>query len=266
MAKLFDLKPQKKERVCDLLERAGIKVKENRYFLSKCAFVQDDIVVLNYWYEKQIMPEGENIIIHQRLPTTSERVSARAKSVLDAIKLAYEKNLKIRIIVLDGEMAIKRCKVHKRSLDSLPWSVKTYNEKTGECVLMRDMHAANGSRIENESAIDDLADVPEGSAVPDRAKKVVTQVIIKRDNNVRAYVLKRANGRCEYCNDQGFLMENGRFYVEAHHVIALSDSGCDTVDNVIALCPNHHRQAHFAKDAESLESEFIKILRKLNRK
>jgi 5-methylcytosine-specific restriction protein A len=223
-------------------------------------------VVLNYWYEKQIMPEGENIIIHQRLPATSERVSARAKSILDAIKLAYKKNLKIRIIVLDGEMAIKRSKVHKRSLDLLPWSVKTYNEKTGECVLMRDMHTANGSRIENESAIDDLSDVPEGSAVPDRAKKVVTQVIIKRDNKVRAYVLKRANGKCEYCNDQGFLMENGRFYLEAHHIIALSGSGCDMVDNVIALCPNHHRQAHFGKDPESLESKFSKILKELNRK
>jgi 5-methylcytosine-specific restriction protein A len=54
--------------------------------------------------------------------------------------------------------------------------------------------------------------------------------------------------------------------LEAHHIIALCDSGRDTVDNVIALCPQHHRQAHYGKDAESLESEFIKILEKLNSK
>jgi 5-methylcytosine-specific restriction protein A len=94
----------------------------------------------------------------------------------------------------------------------------------------------------------------------------VTQVVIKRDNHVRAYALKHAKGKCGYCNDQGFLMENGGFYLEAHHIIALCDSGRDTVDKVIALCPQHHRQAHYGKDAESLESEFIKILKKLNRK
>src|ERR1017187_4711063 len=108
-----ELEPKKLELVRVLLKRAGIKVKENRHFLSKCAFVQDDIVILNCWYKGQIKPEGENIIIHYRLPTTSERVSARSKSVFDAIKLAYEKNLKIRIIVLKGKMgnAYTRSKV-----------------------------------------------------------------------------------------------------------------------------------------------------------
>jgi hypothetical protein len=44
-----ELEPKKLELVRVLLKRAGIKVKENRYFLSKCAFVQNDIVVLNKW-------------------------------------------------------------------------------------------------------------------------------------------------------------------------------------------------------------------------
>ena len=63
----------------------------------------------------------------------------------------------------------------------------------------------------------------------------------------------------------GFLMENGRHYLEAHHIIALSNSGKDTVDNVIALCPQHHRQAHYGADAESIEEEFINILQKQNK-
>jgi len=268
MTKLSELKPKKKERVCDLLGRAGIKVprNKNRFFLSLPAFNQPKIVVLNFWYGKQIKQQGENIIVQWYLPTTSKEASPRMQKVHDAIKSAIEKNLKIRIIVLDGKMAKKGSKVYKRSLDSMSWSVKTYKEKTGECVLMRDIHADNGSRIKKESAIDDLSDVPEGSDVPDRAKKVVTQVVIKRDNRVRAYALKRAKGRCEYCNVRGFLMENGGFYLEAHHIIALSNSGCDTVDNVIALCPQHHRQAHYGADGKSIEAEFIRILKKLNRK
>ena len=148
-----------------------LKLKEIGFFLSKCAFDKDEKIVLNFWYGKQIKQQGENIVIQPSLPTTSKIGSYRARTVRDAIKLAYEKNLKIHIIVLDGEMAPKGSKVSKRSLDSMSWSVKTYNEKTGKCVLIRDIHADNGSRIKNESAIDDLSDVPEGSDVPDRAKK-----------------------------------------------------------------------------------------------
>jgi 5-methylcytosine-specific restriction protein A len=266
MSKLSELKPSDKELVRDLLKRAGIRVEMTRYFLSKCAFTQDKIVVLNFWYEKQITQRGENIIIRLNwLPTASKPGSYRDRTVRDAIKLAYENNLKIRIIVLDGDTE-PECKVKKRSLDPITWSVESYNEETGKCVLVRDGDATGGSKIKQESAIDDLDDVPEGSDVPDRAKKNVTQVVIKRDNRLRAYVLKRARGRCEYCNGLGFLMENDKHYLEAHHIIALSNSGKDTVDNVIALCPQHHRQAHYGADAESIEKEFMNILKMLNRK
>ena len=34
-------------------------------------------------------------------------------------------------------------------------------------------------------------------------------------------------------------------YLEVHHKIRLSDGGEDTIDNVVALCPNCHRKAHY---------------------
>jgi 5-methylcytosine-specific restriction protein A len=129
---------------------------------------------------------------------------------------------------------------------------------------MRGVRAKNHSKIKMESAVDDLSDVPKGNHFPDRAK-VVTQVT-KRDNQVRKYVLKRAKGKCEYCGVQGFTTTNGGFYIETHHIIALCDSGRDTVDNVIALCPQHHRQAHYGIDAESLEAEFVARLKELNKR
>jgi predicted HNH restriction endonuclease len=209
MSKLSELKPEKKERVCDLLERAGIKVpiNKNRFFMSLPAFNQPKIVVINFWYEKQIKQQGENIIVKWHLPTTTKEASPRMQRVHDAIKSAIEKNLKIRIIVLDGEMATKGSKVFKRSLDPMAWSVKTYNEKTGKCVLMRDVYADNVSTIKKESAVDDLSDAPEGNSSPDRAKRI-TQVI-ERDPRVRAFVIKRAKGKCEHCGVQGFTTTNG---------------------------------------------------------
>lgn len=255
MTMLSELEPKKKERVCDLLKRAGIKVprNKNRFFLSLPAFNQPKIVVLNFWYEDQIKQQGENIIVQWCLP---KKTSRRMQRVHDAIKSAVEKNLKIRIIVLYGKPALRGSKVSKRSLDSANWRVTAYNQKTGDWTLTR------GAEWEN--AIDDLSAPPEGNRFPDRANVIVQ--VIKRDNRVRAHAIKRAKGKCEYCNVQGFPTINGGFYVEAHHIIALCHSGRDTVENVIALCPQHHRQAHYGKDAESLESEFIKILKKLNGK
>lgn len=52
-------------------------------------------------------------------------------------------------------------------------------------------------------------------------------------------------------------MPNGKRYLEAHHIIALGNQGRDRVENVIALCAEHHREAHFGTDAEALEARFI---------
>jgi predicted HNH restriction endonuclease len=57
-------------------------------------------------------------------------------------------------------------------------------------------------------------------------------------------VLARAGGRCEWCGQPGFPMANGQVYLETHHVIPLAERGLDIPGNVVALCPNHHREAH----------------------
>jgi len=120
-----------------------------------------------------------------------------------------------------------------------------------------------GPVVPFDSAIDDLDIPPHGQAVP-----LLTAVRggtgYRRDAAVRSYVIQRSEGCCEYCGKRGFEMDDGSFYVEAHHVIALSEQGPDTVDNVIALCPEHHRQAHYGKSAEELEAAFLTKLRSLS--
>ncbi|MDF2534444.1 MAG: nuclease [Bacillales bacterium] len=81
-------------------------------------------------------------------------------------------------------------------------------------------------------------------------KPQIIQVITtnyKRNPDVVAEVLKRANGICEDCgNEAPFLRaSDGTPYLEVHHVVPLSQDGDDTVDNAKALCPNCHRKAHF---------------------
>ena len=100
-------------------------------------------------------------------------------------------------------------------------------------------------------AIDDL-----GTDAADRARAVVWSYA--RNPKVRTAVIKRANGRCENCGALGFLKSDSTHYLETHHIISLAKDGKDRVSNVIALCPNDHREAHFGQRAEELEKEMIK--------
>jgi len=61
--------------------------------------------------------------------------------------------------------------------------------------------------------------------------------------------LERAKGICEKCNRKApFLRDKDNSpYLEIHHKLPLSEGGEDTLDNVVALCPNCHRQAHYGK-------------------
>lgn len=113
------------------------------------------------------------------------------------------------------------------------------------------------------NGLQDLNDVTFGSDNPDRALN--KGFIIQRDNRVREAVLKRANGKCEYCGSPSFKTSRGENYLEAHHIISLAQKGKDRMSNVIALCPSHHREAHFGKTAEKLEEKFLKILKAIEK-
>ena len=114
-----------------------------------------------------------------------------------------------------------------------------------------------------EHGVLDLENPPLGKDVADRASK--TGFVFKRDKNVRKFVLNRAHGRCEYCNELGFELKGGEYYLETHHIISLASQGSDTINNIIALCPNHHRQAHYGIYGADLEKEFVEILILKNR-
>ena len=48
--------------------------------------------------------------------------------------------------------------------------------------------------------------------------------------------------------------------MESHHIIALANEGADRMTNVIALCPNHHREAHYGKRWAELEKKMTQIV------
>lgn len=80
-----------------------------------------------------------------------------------------------------------------------------------------------------------------------------------RSQALKLYVMVRSKGICEACGSKApFQTKNGPF-LECHHVHRLADGGPDHPQNVVALCPNCHRRAHYAKDAVSFNN-FLKDL------
>ncbi len=74
-----------------------------------------------------------------------------------------------------------------------------------------------------------------------------TQTTFRRNPDVVAYVLKRANGIYEECKNSAPFRKksDGTPYLEIHHKERLADGGDDTIENAIAVCPNCHRKLHF---------------------
>jgi hypothetical protein len=77
-------------------------------------------------------------------------------------------------------------------------------------------------------------------------KALVTTTVYRRNPDVIAEVLLRANGVCEQCRNKApFRRRDGEPYLEVHHMLQLARGGEDTVANAVAVCPNCHRRAHY---------------------
>lgn len=88
-------------------------------------------------------------------------------------------------------------------------------------------------------------------ALPERERTRRERV---RSLSIRFYAVKRAAGNCEWCEDTApFRDSRGEAYLEVHHITRVKDDGPDDPLNVIAVCPNCHREAHFGRDPKALE-------------
>ncbi|QVK21805.1 HNH endonuclease [Mycoplasmatota bacterium] len=94
------------------------------------------------------------------------------------------------------------------------------------------------------------------------SKRIARTVIVNRDPIVKEFVKRRANGRCDLCDeDAPFKVKEKIPYLEVHHIIQLADDGPDTIYNAVALCPNCHRKVHYALETQ----DRVKMLRKLDK-
>ena len=178
-----------------------------------------------------------------------------------AIKEAVRDNLPIRVVVLEGmrrgvdQPKTKASQVEKRLLDPVAWAVTSYDWSTGQCTVTR------GAQPDHFA---DQFSIPQESEEQVEQRAVSGHAFV-RSADVRTRVLQRAEGKCEWCAQTGFIMADGRVYLETHHVIPLAESGSDTEGNVAALCPNHHREAHHGANRSEMRKTLLERIGQFGR-
>jgi 5-methylcytosine-specific restriction enzyme A len=81
-----------------------------------------------------------------------------------------------------------------------------------------------------------------------------------RSQVIKQYALRRASGICEGCKQPApFTTKEGTPYLEVHHIRRLSDGGPDDPRWVVAICPNCHRKAHYAVEADVYNSYLSQV-------
>jgi 5-methylcytosine-specific restriction protein A len=109
----------------------------------------------------------------------------------------------------------------------------------------------------------ELKDIALGSSSDVKSVKQKQQEVYVRSTAIKEYVLKRAGGICEYClKDAPFKTKLGP-YLECHHILRLSDGGPDHPLNVIGICPNCHREAHYSIDKRLVNNSMLQKVKEL---
>lgn len=279
MTLLSEIKPTERQLVMHLVSEAGVDVSDwvnfrkgpdperaasNPKYCYEWAFIEaSKVVVLNLWHEH--MQERDGVIVHESNirqfgvemgALGRPNLSVRAARLDQALQAARRERLPIRVIVLEGDIREaedpepKASRVQNRLLDPVPWAVTAYDWMTGACTITR---GAKPDRFV------DQFDIPELHGEPEKRRASGESFV--RAKEVRRQALERAGGKCEYCDQPGFVMADGRIFLESHHVVPLSEGGPDLLKNVVALCPNHHREAHHGRSRKAIRETLLQKLK-----
>jgi 5-methylcytosine-specific restriction protein A len=94
----------------------------------------------------------------------------------------------------------------------------------------------------------------EAVSTPAQAGRATAKrTVYERSQNIRVYVLARADGQCEACSRPApFVAVSGDPYLEPHHIRRLGDGGPDDPRFMAAVCPNCHREIHHGKHGRNI--------------
>jgi HNH endonuclease len=158
----------------------------------------------------------------------------------------YDEPLALRII-RDEIIALKKSGLRQVEYSTLK-SIYTYindgpfDEIVFESDLVQQDELIEVLETDRSQIIKDLLNLEEDS--PEEV--TVKHKTYKRDNKTIAQLKILRNFECQICSTK-IEKSGGGYYIEAAHIKAKSDKGRETPDNILILCPNHHKEFDFGE-------------------
>lgn len=258
-----DLKPITKQTVTEITQRLGISM------TSKYDWCFSDSKngphLLNIWHDHIAEEDGEIYFIDDsaewadRNRETAVQVQLnRASAVTSLILTAYYTKQPVHVAILNGvrkQIRLRETsKARQRELDDVLW-YPHHREDDGRIRLIRGKP--------QPADFDPNADLFQNSqtkplpAPPIKVERKGTATFERDSEVVKLAKRRAADGRCELCGKEGFRTAKGESYLEGHHVIPLNCGGLDDVRNVVAICADDHRRAHYGEERHAIRDRMI---------
>jgi len=288
---LEQLKPTKHTNVIEVVKAAGIDVAEwefkkngerianpsvNQSKIYRWSFGGDEEPSLLFiWHDSLTEDEQGHITYRNNLTKYIDHLAniasgvekgnsntarlrlERARLFREAVRQLYNSQKGCRVALLiphstESKEEDDTKSVKYRELDSEFWYVHHYDVFTGDIELIRGVQPRPHVEV---VTFDDIYDPPK--------KKFSSGYSFHRSIEVKVKVLQRSGGRCEYCGQYGFKTPNDAYYLEVHHVVPLRYEGPDELWNTVALCADHHKQAHFGMSRTDILRGLLEFLGQL---
>lgn len=265
MTTLADLKPTTKQTVTQITQKLGLAMpSQYDWSFSNPA---TGTHLLNIWHDDMIEENGEIYFIDDsaewadRNRATAVTVQLnRASAVTSLILTTYYTKQPVHVAILTGvRKQIKErdtSEAHQRELDDVLW-YPHHRGADGRIRVIRGKPQAPGFDPQAELSIRIPAKPAPIPELPNKVERKGTATFERDSEVVKAAKRRAADGRCELCEKEGFRTPGGGFYLEGHHVIPLNCGGLDDVRNVVAICPDDHRRAHYGEDRHVLRDRMI---------
>ena len=234
---------------------------KNVLVLISCYFTEESCLQ-NYWDGDVLYFYGEGKEGDQDLTSSGNKAlleSKRDGKTVYLFESFTQRKFKYSgIVELAGDVIVESVKDNELRRNVLKFPLKLKNKYhfpleadlvSEDIVIQRKIASMSLSRLSQYAKL---------LSKPITKRNVITYRIYG-DPYIRQYAKLRADGHCELCGEKAPFEMNGVPYLEIDHIVSLSAGGLDTVDNVVALCPNCHRKKHCLSLEEDINTIYKNV-------
>ncbi|MDR3050069.1 MAG: HNH endonuclease [Elusimicrobiota bacterium] len=175
------------------------------------------------------------------MPLDEKKYKEGNKRLVGQIGFAYKSTEFAKKVLLDEISELSKNGIPKEEYEKL---IRIYEYYIGEKYLDTDdveqtelVEIFKNQTKTNEELKNELLNSPsqEQEYIDIKGKKY-------KRNNVSLAKIKIIRGiKCQICKES-ILKKDGSKYVESAHITPKAEGGSETLDNILVLCPNHHKE------------------------